>query len=57
MGTKSMIDVFAITLALMVGTAGLPHELFVLLLKEKRRKKISWICIGFNRNFIQLRLQ
>ncbi|WP_268223828.1 sodium:solute symporter family protein [Sinomicrobium oceani] len=24
-GTKSMIDVFAITLALMVGTAGLPH--------------------------------
>ncbi|MEM8935413.1 MAG: sodium:solute symporter family protein [Pseudomonadota bacterium] len=25
LGTKSMIDVFAITLALMVGTAGLPH--------------------------------
>jgi cation/acetate symporter len=24
-GTKSMIDVFAITLALMIGTAGLPH--------------------------------
>jgi cation/acetate symporter len=24
-GTKSMVDVFAITLALMVGTAGLPH--------------------------------
>ncbi|MEM9169446.1 MAG: sodium:solute symporter family protein [Pseudomonadota bacterium] len=25
LGTKSMVDVFAITLALMVGTAGLPH--------------------------------
>jgi cation/acetate symporter len=24
-GTKSMVDVFAITLALMVGTAGLPQ--------------------------------
>ncbi len=47
-GTKSMIDVFAITLALMVGTAGLPHVIvrfFTVPKVSDARKSAGWALI------------
>ena len=44
-GKKSMIDVFAITLALMVGTAGLPHVIvrfFTVKKVKDARKSAGW---------------
>ena len=44
--TKSNIDIFCITAALMFGTAGLPHVIvrFFTVPKVSDAKKISWIC-------------
>lgn len=44
-GTKSMMDVFAITAALMVGTAGLPHVIvrFFHSTTRKRRAHFCWL--------------
>ncbi len=47
-GTKSMIDVFAITFALMVGTAGLPHVIvrfFTVPKVEDARKSAGWALV------------
>lgn len=47
-GTKSMVDVFAITLALMVGTAGLPHVIvrfFTVPKVRDARKSAGWALI------------
>lgn len=47
-GTKSMIDVFAITFALMVGTAGLPHVIvrfFTVPKVRDARKSAGWALI------------
>lgn len=47
-GTKSMIDVFAITLALMVGTAGLPHVIvrfFTVKKVKDARKSAGWALL------------
>ncbi len=47
-GTKSMIDVFAITFALMVGTAGLPHVIvrfFTVPSVRDARKSAGWALI------------
>lgn len=47
-GTKSMIDVFAITLALMVGTAGLPHVIvrfFTVKRVKDARKSAGWALL------------
>ncbi|WP_460220771.1 sodium:solute symporter family protein [Psychroserpens sp. MEBiC05023] len=46
-GTKSTIDVFAITLALMVGTAGLPHVIvrFFTVKKVKDARKSAGIAL------------
>ena len=47
-GTKSMIDVFAITLALMVGTAGLPHVIvrfFTVKKVRDARKSAGWALL------------
>ncbi|VXC94505.1 Cation acetate symporter [Oceanicaulis sp. 350] len=47
-GQKSMIDVFAITLALMVGTAGLPHVIirfFTVPRASDARKSAGWALI------------
>lgn len=47
-GSKSMIDVFAITLALMVGTAGLPHVIvrfFTVKLVKDARKSAGWALL------------
>ena len=46
-GTKSKIDVFAITLALMVGTAGLPHVIirFFTVKKVKDARKSAGIAL------------
>lgn len=48
-GTKSMIDVFAITLALMVGTAGLPHVIvrFFTVKKVKDARKSAGLALLF----------
>ena len=47
-GSKSMIDVFCITLALMVGTAGLPHVIvrfFTVPKASDARKSAGWALI------------
>jgi cation/acetate symporter len=47
-GTKPMIDVFAITLALMVGTAGLPHVIirfFTVPRVRDARKSAGWALL------------
>lgn len=47
-GSKSMIDVFAITLALMVGTAGLPHVIvrfFTVKKVRDARKSAGWALL------------
>ncbi|MEM8908216.1 MAG: sodium:solute symporter family protein [Bacteroidota bacterium] len=47
-GTKSMIDVFAITFALMVGTAGLPHVIvrfFTVPKVRDARRSAGWALI------------
>jgi cation/acetate symporter len=47
-GSKAMIDVFAITLALMVGTAGLPHVIirfFTVPKASDARKSAGWALI------------
>lgn len=47
-GTKSMIDVFAITAALMVGTAGLPHVIvrfFTVPRVRDARKSAGWALL------------
>lgn len=47
-GSKSMIDVFAITLALMVGTAGLPHVIvrfFTVKRVRDARKSAGWALL------------
>ena len=47
-GTKSTIDVFAITLALMVGTAGLPHVIvrfFTVKKVKDARKSAGWALL------------
>ncbi len=47
-GTKSMIDVFAITFALMAGTAGLPHVIvrfFTVPSVKAARKSAGWALI------------
>jgi cation/acetate symporter len=46
-GTKSMVDVFAITLALMVGTAGLPHVIvrFFTVKKVKDARKSAGLAL------------
>ncbi|WP_258102523.1 sodium:solute symporter family protein [Marinoscillum sp. MHG1-6] len=47
-GSKSMIDVFAITLALMVGTAGLPHVIvrfFTVKKVSDARKSAGWALL------------
>jgi cation/acetate symporter len=47
-GTKSMIDVLAITLALMVGTAGLPHVIvrfFTVKKVRDARKSAGWALL------------
>ena len=46
-GTKSLIDVFAITLALMVGTAGLPHVIvrFFTVKRVKDARKSAGIAL------------
>lgn len=47
-GTKSMIDVFAITFALMVGTAGLPHVIvrfFTVPKVRDARKSAGWALV------------
>ena len=46
-GTKSVIDVFAITLALMVGTAGLPHVIvrFFTVKKVKDARKSAGLAL------------
>ena len=47
-GKKSMIDIFAITLALMVGTAGLPHVIvrfFTVKKVKDARKSAGWALI------------
>lgn len=47
-GSKSMIDVFAITFALMVGTAGLPHVIvrfFTVPKVEDARKSAGWALV------------
>ncbi len=48
-GTKSMIDVIAITLALMVGTAGLPHVIvrFFTVKKVKDARKSAGLALLF----------
>src|SRR5690606_28980633 len=48
-GTKSMMDVFAITLALMVGTAGLPHVIvrFFTVPKVKDARKSAGLALLF----------
>jgi cation/acetate symporter len=48
-GTKSMIDVFAITLALMVGTAGLPHVIvrFFTVKNVKDARKSAGLALLF----------
>ncbi|MGS2739920.1 sodium:solute symporter family protein [Sinomicrobium sp. M5D2P17] len=48
-GTKSMVDVFAITLALMVGTAGLPHVIvrFFTVPKVKDARKSAGLALLF----------
>lgn len=48
-GTKSMIDVFAITLALMVGTAGLPHVIvrFFTVKRVKDARKSAGLALLF----------
>ncbi len=51
-GSKSTIDVFAITAALMFGTAGLPHVLvrFFHCAQGVRCAKICRLCTGFYRH-------
>ncbi|GGE46290.1 sodium/solute symporter [Marinicauda pacifica] len=47
-GAKAMIDVFAITLALMVGTAGLPHVIirfFTVPTASDARKSAGWALV------------
>lgn len=47
-GSKSMMDVFAITLALMVGTAGLPHVIvrfFTVKKVKDARKSAGWALL------------
>lgn len=46
-GTKSLVDVFAITLALMVGTAGLPHVIvrFFTVKKVKDARKSAGLAL------------
>ncbi len=47
-GTKSMVDVFAITFALMVGTAGLPHVIvrfFTVPKVKDARKSAGWALV------------
>src|SRR3546814_1274643 len=47
-GSKSTIDVFAITLALMVGTAGLPHVIvrfFTVPKVRDARKSAGWALL------------
>ncbi len=46
-GTKSLVDVFAITLALMVGTAGLPHVIvrFFTVKRVKDARKSAGIAL------------
>ena len=47
-GQKSMIDVFAITVALMVGTAGLPHVIirfFTVPKASDARKSAGWALV------------
>ena len=47
-GSKSLIDVFAITLALMVGTAGLPHVIvrfFTVKRVKDARKSAGWALL------------
>src|SRR5690606_9283328 len=46
-GSKSMIDIFAITLALMVGTAGLPHVIvrFFTVKNVKAARKSAGIAL------------
>ncbi len=46
-GSKSLIDVFAITLALMVGTAGLPHVIvrFFTVIRVKDARKSAGIAL------------
>lgn len=48
-GTKSKIDIFAITLALMVGTAGLPHVIirFFTVKKVKDARKSAGLALLF----------
>lgn len=48
-GSKSVIDVFAITLALMVGTAGLPHVIirFFTVKKVKDARKSAGLALFF----------
>ncbi|MEX0995602.1 MAG: sodium:solute symporter family protein [Flavobacteriaceae bacterium] len=48
-GSKSMIDVFAITLALMVGTAGLPHVIirFFTVKRVKDARKSAGLALLF----------
>ena len=48
-GSKSMIDVFAITLALMVGTAGLPHVIvrFFTVPKVRDARKSAGYALAF----------
>ncbi len=47
-GSKSMVDIFAITLALMVGTAGLPHVIvrfFTVKRVKDARKSAGWALL------------
>jgi len=48
-GTKSLVDIFAITLALMVGTAGLPHVIvrFFTVKKVKDARKSAGLALLF----------
>ncbi len=48
-GTKSMVDIFAITLALMVGTAGLPHVIvrFFTVKRVKDARKSAGLALLF----------
>ena len=56
-GAKSSIDVFAITMALMIGTAGLPHVIGALFYRTKsvRRAALRWLGIAVHRSALHHR--
>lgn len=47
-GSKSMIDVFAITAALMVGTAGLPHVIVRFFYRSQSKRYSYFSCLDFS---------